>query len=266
MSPHPRIAVSSPHMGTMRFEAVLPRVAERYAVWEIFGEGGHYLWDIETVFRELAPSYALRYTAHAPISDINVASFNPEIRQLAMKLLIRTVVTASRMGIDRVTVHPGLRMPMSRWDDERLRALTLDAARELAHVGEEFGVTVCLENMSRNWVFTFQEPDWFGDVFTMSERLRFCYDVAHAHTNGPQTVRRYTEAFAGVTGNVHVSDNDGSLDGHWPLGKGSVPVVDVVRGLEQAGYRGNYVIESNSLEEGVESIGVLEEALRGAGA
>lgn len=257
MTPHPRIAVSSPHMSTTRFETLLPQVADHFAVWELFGEGRQYLWDVEAAFRELAPSYDLRYTAHAPISDINIASFNERVRTLALDLVGRTIEVAGRLGIDRVTVHPGLRMPMARWDDDKLRRLTIESAGRLARLGAEHGVTVCLENMAKNWVMTFQDPDWFEGVFGQDEHLVFCYDVAHAHTNGPEAVARYTRDFVAVCGNVHVSDNDGTQDQHWVLGKGTVPLADVVHGLESSGYRGQYVIESNTFDEGVASLPLL---------
>lgn len=265
MAPHPRIAVSSPHMSTRSFEELLPHVARHFAVWEIFGEGRQYLWDIESRFKELAPSYDLRYTAHAPISDINIASFNPEVRALALDLVERTIRAAGRMGIDRVTVHPGLRMPMARWDDERLRALTVESAQRLARLGEEVGVTVCLENMAQNWVMTFQEPDWFEGVFGHDDHLVFCFDVAHAHTVGGGVLGRYVKEFTRHCGNVHVSDNDATGDQHWVLGRGSVPIPETVGALERGGYRGNYVIESNSFEEGVESLPAMQKALEAAG-
>lgn len=244
-------------MSTQAFADLLPRVAEHFAVWEIFGEGRQYLWDIESAFAELAPSYNLAFTAHAPISDINIASFNPEIRAMALRLVRQTIEAAGRMGIDRVTVHPGLRMPMARWDDDKLRALTVDAAQQLAQVGEEVGVTVCLENMAKNWVMTFQDPAWFADVFGRMEHLRFCFDLAHAHTNGEGCVDQFVTDFASHCGNVHVSDNHGELDAHLVLGKGTVPLEWAVRHLEARGYQGNYVIESNTFEEGVESIAPL---------
>lgn len=264
MSRHPRVAVSSPHMSITAFETLLPRVAEHFSVWEVFGEGTQYLNEIEAKIQELLPSYDLRLTAHAPISDINIASFNRRVRRLAMTIVTECIEAAGRLGIERVTVHPGLRMPMARWDDEKLKRLTLEAANELARLGEDVGVKVCLENMAKNWVFTFQEPDWFEGAFEDGPLL-FCNDVAHAHTNGPKVVERYLQPdFIKATGNVHVSDNDGSFDSHWVLGKGSVDLADAVKRLEAGGYKGNYVIESSTFEEGIESIPVMEQALRAA--
>jgi sugar phosphate isomerase/epimerase len=265
MARHPRIAVSSPHMSTLRFEDLLPRVAEHFAAWEVFGEGLQYLGEIEPVVRELLPSYDITLSAHAPISDINIASFNPRSRRLSMDLVTECVEAAGRLGIKQVTMHPGLRMPMARWDDEKLRRLTVEAAQQIARIGEEVGVQVCLENMSKNWVFTFQEPDWFEGAF--EPPLRFCFDLAHAHTLGQEVVGRYLQDdFIRMMGNVHVSDNDGSFDSHWVLGKGDVPLHEAVKRLEAGGYKGNYVIESNDFEQGVESIGMMEKVLKSCGA
>jgi sugar phosphate isomerase/epimerase len=256
MNRHHRIAVSSPHMSTMGFAELLPRVAEHFAVWEIFAEGQQYLDEIAPIIADLIPSYDMRLTAHAPISDINIASFNPRVRALAMELVETCIRTAGHLGIPTVTVHPGLRMPMARWDDERIKTLTLDAAQDFARLGEEHGVTVCLENMAKNWVMTFQDPEWFNGAFDDGP-LAFCFDLAHAHTMGTATVRAYLERYARHTANVHVSDNNGDNDSHWILGRGTVPLEAAVKHLEAAGYKGNYVIEASDFDEGVTSIAQL---------
>ena len=41
------------------------------------GEGATRCREIEKDFFELAPSYDLEYSAHAPMSDINIGSLNP---------------------------------------------------------------------------------------------------------------------------------------------------------------------------------------------
>ena len=72
------IAMSSPALSLRPFQEALEFVARRFEAWEIVGEGQHFLPDLEKEFLELTPSFNLRYSAHTPLSDVNIGSLNPQ--------------------------------------------------------------------------------------------------------------------------------------------------------------------------------------------
>lgn len=259
-----RISVSSPFFSTEAFDAIGSRIAEHFRRWEVFGEGQQYLWDIERPLAEFAGSHGLALTAHAPISDVNIGSFNPRARELSVELVSRTVEAAGALGMPTVTVHPGLKMPISRHDEAGIRRLTLEAVRRFVEVAAEAGTKVCLENMPATYVATFLEPADFDEVYAWIGReadpanLGFCWDVAHANTTG--TVDAFLDARPPL-GNVHLSDNHGKDDAHLPLGEGNAPIEKALKGLAGLGYEGDLVIECRNLEEAVRSKGVLERLL-----
>jgi sugar phosphate isomerase/epimerase len=95
------IAMSSPALSLRPFQEALEFVARRFQAWEIVGEGLHFLPDVEKEFQELAPSFDLRYSAHTPLSDVNIGSLNPRMRRAALNEVLQSIAAAGRMVVRR---------------------------------------------------------------------------------------------------------------------------------------------------------------------
>ncbi|MDD1771934.1 MAG: sugar phosphate isomerase/epimerase, partial [Methanomassiliicoccales archaeon] len=98
------IAISSPHLSLLDFPTALENVSEHYQAWEIVAEGKHLLRRIIDDFIRLTPSYDLRFSVHAPLSDINIGAANPKLCQASLGEVLECMEMAHRMGIDLVTV------------------------------------------------------------------------------------------------------------------------------------------------------------------
>ena len=77
---------------------------------------------------------------------------------------------------------------------------------------------------------------------------------------------RQHNAFAGVPlagrfNNIHLHDNNGKWDEHLILGTGKIDLKNILNRLRPS-YKGNWVIECNKLNEGIESKKILERWLR----
>ena len=57
---------------------------------------------------DILNSYNLKYSIHAPITDINIASLNPSIRNSSLKEIFYSFEMANELDIDTVVVHPGI--------------------------------------------------------------------------------------------------------------------------------------------------------------
>ena len=123
------IAASSPAFSALSFKDVLERISRDFEAWEVVGEGRHSLPAIEKEFLELTPSYDLEYSAHSPMSDINIGSLNPRMREASMQELMAGLGAAGRMGMDVYTVHPGFLTPIGFVAPDRVKA----AARSSLH-------------------------------------------------------------------------------------------------------------------------------------
>jgi sugar phosphate isomerase/epimerase len=141
------IAVSSPAFSVLEFPQALETIAGEFEAWEVVAEGRHDLRDIEKQFLELTPSYDLEFSAHAPMSDINIGSLNPRMRDAALKELLSALGACRRLGMDVLTVHPAFMTPLGFVSHDRVKEVTRAGLRKLDDHSQELGVKVALENM-----------------------------------------------------------------------------------------------------------------------
>ncbi|MCX6651703.1 MAG: sugar phosphate isomerase/epimerase [Methanomassiliicoccales archaeon] len=249
------IAISSPHLSRWDFPYALGRAAEHYQAWEIVAEGKHLLRDIVDDFLKLSPSYDLQYSVHAPLSDVNIGSINPRLRQAALEEVLECMEIAHRMGADPVTIHPGFLSPLTRLDRETAVELTTSSLKVIDTKAKELGLRVALENMPDMPMAMAKTPEELVH-FLEGTDLGVCFDIGHANTNGniPDFLR-IKDRFI----NMHVHDNPGDMDRHMVIGEGNI---DFHRWLAAfRPYSGRYVIEARELEHSLLSRDRLNAAL-----
>jgi sugar phosphate isomerase/epimerase len=250
------IAISSPWFSKTPVEEMAPAVAEHFSCWEIVGEYKHHLSISGPFLKEFQKSHRLELQVHAPLSDINIASFSEKVREASITEVVEAVRMAAELDAKMVTFHPGHLSPVAHLDPGRILALTVDAVKRIARAGQEGGVTLALENMPKTRMTAFQGP---VDLLHCVEGtdVGLCLDVGHANTTG--NLDDYL-AVADRVQNIHIHDNNGGWDDHLVLGSGNIPVARIVSALKQS-FRGRWVIESRNLAEGVQSRDVLERLL-----
>jgi len=252
----PRIAVSSPSFSHIPIERMAPQIFREFPAWEIVAEHRHHLSSVRGFLREYIASNDVELRVHAPLSDINVASFSERVRDASNADVLETIRISAELGVKCVTVHPGLVSPSSSLDLGLVRRLVKEAAGRLSKASEEHGVPVALENMPRMRWLVFQDPaELLGCI--EGTGLGICFDAGHAHTAG--NTDEWLE-LAGRFINVHLHDNRGERDEHLVLGEGTVPFAKILKALHGV-YGGTYVIESNDLAQGVRSRDILKKML-----
>lgn len=236
------ISVSSPAFSLMPLDRAIESVAKSFRAWEIVAEGAHRLPDIEKRFMEISGSYDLEYSVHAPLSDINIGSLNPSMREASLQEVLLAIGCCRRMGIDLITIHPGFITPLGQHDREAVIRETRRSLREIDKAATENGVVAALENMPRMPITTCTEP---VELLSLLEgtSLKVCFDIGHAHTNGNiDEFVKHRSLFA----NIHIHDNDGTSDQHMAIGEGKIDFPRVINALN--GYQHRYVIEARNIE------------------
>lgn len=239
------IAASSPSFTAIPFPQALESISKEFQAWEIVAEGGHELRRIEKQFLELAPSTGLRFSVHAPMSDINIGSLNPRMREASLKELMTGLGACHRLGIDTYTVHPAFLTPLGFVSRDKVKEAARDSLERLDRISGDLGVKIALENMPRMYASTGTTPQELTELIE-GTGLGICLDIGHAHTMG--LVKEFLKLKKRII-NLHVHDNRGEFDEHLPIGDGTVDFPRVIKGLK--GYRGRYVIESRNLPDAV---------------
>lgn len=241
------ISVSSPSFTAIPLAQAMDSIAQEFKAWEVVAEGGHDLRSIEKEFLEIVPSYDLEFSAHAPMSDINIGSLNPRMREASLRELISGLGACRRLGMDVYTVHPAFLTPLGMVSREKVKEVAKDSLRRLDRISEETGVKVALENMPRMFSTTGTTPQELTDMIE-GTGLGICLDIGHAHTMG--LLPDFIELKERVI-NIHIHDNKGEFDEHLPIGDGTIDFPMVLNGLR--GYGGRYVIESRNLRDAIVS-------------
>jgi sugar phosphate isomerase/epimerase len=239
------IAVSSPVFSLLDFDMALGFVSQEFKAWEIVGEGRHFLPALEKGFNDTVSSFEMEFTAHAPLSDINIGSLNPRIREVAVREITAAMHAARRMNIPIITVHPGFVSPLGFLDRAAVYDRMSDSLSRIEEASRDSGVKVAIENMPEMNISTGKTPE---DLLKIIEGFEFgvCFDIGHANTTkNIDEFLLHKDRFL----NIHIHDNHGAYDEHLAIGQGTIDFADVLGKLRD--YRGNYVIEARSLNDAV---------------
>ena len=242
------IGVSSTEFSAYRFDEVITEVSKVFEHWEIFAEAEHRLPTVESLFREMMPSYNLSYSIHAPISDINIASLNERIREDSILEILTTAETAASLGIELITIHPGLTSMSVPYMEEKAMEKAKRSLSSIDRISSQYGVTIAVENMP-SFPFMLGHTAEEMNELIGSTNLGFCLDIGHGNTTGQtdELIKTFRDRLV----NIHIHDNHGEMDEHLTLGEGDIDFKSIISSLK--GYTGNYVIESKSFPSAVES-------------
>ena len=173
---------------------------------EIVSEGFHDLFR----YHEACHSVDARYSVHAPLSDINLASTNDRIRTAGLGVIDELCGICDSIHAETLVVHPGY-FPWAYMQGISRDALllSLDA---LSLIQREHDVRIAIENMGSWECLHFRQPDLLSDL--AFHDIGFVLDVGHARLNNN------LEEFArnGRPCHVHFHDNGGTNDDHAACG------------------------------------------------
>jgi sugar phosphate isomerase/epimerase len=240
------IAISAPILSMLDFDEAFGYVSKEFDAWEIVGEGRHLLSNLVYQFLDESSCYDLQFSAHAPLSDINIGSLNERVRETSLREVVNALKAARRMNINVLTVHPGFYSPAGLLDRQKVLRTTMDSLSFIEKVSQDVGVRVALENMPNMGSMTMGRTP--GELLQLldSYEMDICFDIGHAHTNN--AIDDFLEHKARFI-NVHIHDNMGEKDQHLAIGEGNIDFKKVLSGL--SGYQGRYVIEARSFKEAV---------------
>jgi sugar phosphate isomerase/epimerase len=247
------IGISCTEFCSKDFLGTWKEISNNFSHWEIFSDGTHAVQKICGEFMANVNEFEMSYSLHSSIADTNVAAINERMREATFMELYSEIENCQIMGIDLITIHPGLCNLTCR----SLRERSIECARltmkSLDRISMEYGVKIAIENMSN---FSFMLGQTATDLFHIVEgtELGICFDIGHANTMGQ--IQEMVEVFDRRIINVHIHDNMGDKDSHLTIGDGNIDFQNVVHLLRN--YTGNYIIEAKSIDSAVRSKKVLE--------
>jgi L-ribulose-5-phosphate 3-epimerase len=194
--------------------------------------------------------------------DINLASRSEAFRRESVQEIKACIDAASVIGAQIVVVGPGRRHPLILEPVELSNSLAYPAIRECIEYAEARQITVGLENITSLYMTRSEEIARFVDE-TGSPYCKVVFDTANARygEDPAQAVRVLGDRIC----HVHLSDSDGTVPAHWPVGQGDIDFGSVADALRDTGYVGWSFLETTWMDDPDWAISASAAALRAHG-
>jgi len=230
------IGVSSLFLIGKPFDAVIDSIQKLDVnTWELVDEDTLKL-DRRRVQRlnEQRRSLELNFNVHCPFADINIATFNTDLRKFLLKLL------EAKFWI----CHPGAHTALSYVHPSKDWILNLEAIQILSRRGENLGTRVIVENMPNRFPFFMKTPSDFDRFYNdfQGDAPDIAFDVGHANTSNQ--VIGFLDKWGHRIVYIHAHDNHGRFDEHNAIGHGTVNWQRIASKLSRLNYDGSVIIES----------------------
>ena len=226
---------------------------------EIVDEGFHALNKRRVqILNELAASYTLKYTVHAPFADINIASPSKPLLNTMLKRLKKSILYASALNCQAWVFHPGLKTGISMFYPGKEWIQNLKTSRLLFKFAAEYGVEAAIENVPEPFPFIMKNTEDFKRFYSeVNENINLVLDIGHAHIN--KQIESFLTTFADKIVHMHAHDNYGKSDRHLGIGYGNVNWEKVANLVQEISY--DKIITIESVEHVDESVHRLKRLL-----
>ncbi len=167
--------------------------------------------------------------------------------------LITVLKNSSYLGVRNIIIHPLQHLTYyTNENTEALYEMNLEFYAKLIPYCEEYGITVCAENMwqcygdsNKIWDSTCSKSEEFVRYIDGigSEYIKACVDIGHTVLVGENPVRMI-KALDHRVAALHVHDNDGIRDEHTIPFHGIIKWNEVAKALKDIGYSGEITLET----------------------
>jgi sugar phosphate isomerase/epimerase len=185
----------------------------------------------------------LGLVCHLP-TFVTTADLTESLRRASVMEMHRSLEVATDLGASKVVLHPSMAGGMGAFVMDVVKGHAFEFLSEMVEAANRLNMTICLENMfPRNRLGV--EPDDFEEIFNAFPALKMTLDTGHANIDDRRgrRLKAMVEQFGRRIGHLHISDNQGRIDDHLAVGKGTINFADLVRRLKKAGYDDTVTLE-----------------------
>lgn len=192
--------------------------------------------------KKIAPLKIKRIHLHGPFFDIVPTSPDPDVADLARKRYYQGLDAAVALGAEKIIFHSQYN-PLLRLSKyvENWKSLSIEFFSQLLKEKKYKNIMILVENMFE------ESPDLLRQLMDAldSPRMGICMDVGHVNVYGAGKFSHWIGKLAPFIRYLHLSDNNGKIDRHWPLGKGSLDFQQVFKLLAKEGIKPDLCLELN---------------------
>lgn len=212
---------------------------------------------------QLLETSGLKPIIHGSYHDVNLSSLKPVVRETSVEIISSCIDFSTRLGSDSVVIHAGSCPANQAHNIERGRSSFYESLRQLSKYANDRNIILGLENKQNGQDIEIilnseEHVRYISEFYDLG--VRAVFDMGHALTTGVN-LKDYVRALGKNLVEVHLHDNDGIKDLHWPLGKGNADVAGVFSALESSNFDGPVILELDSREDLEESLECIKHIL-----
>lgn len=179
-------------------------------------------------------------TLHAPVLDLNPASYNDYVHEASIKETLWSLELAKMLGARTVTIHPGRRtVHRTPTNEDWMRFMRyLNICRDRAGILE---ISLALENSMKDVSSMCSSPDEMKNVLNEFPELFLTFDIVHAFLHSPETAVSFIDELGDRMINVHVGAPHNGKP-HYPTHR-EKKMDGILRKLRDSGYNNDLTIE-----------------------
>jgi sugar phosphate isomerase/epimerase len=204
------------------------------------------------------------FSIHAPFFEMNLGSYQPEIRKFSRKKAKTSIDIACALGANPVVMHPGYTFWMDKIKDvaEKSWEFFIADMKWLLSYANKRNITIALESIPMHFFFFYDLPE-ITRLREVLPDLGMTLDIGHAYVakvakkmKDPENAIMEDLKGLGMhnVNHVHLHNNRGKKDDHL-FPDGNIDIKGFLRFLKDEGYRGKIIIESHEMERnGIPSV------------
>jgi len=193
--------------------------------------------------RNALDTHGMQLVCHLP-TFVSIADLTESIRDASLSEMYNSLEVAAELNALKVVLHPGHIGGLGIFVMDMALTCGMDSLAAIIAKADHLGLCVCLENMFPRFQ-SFFEPPHFNEILKQFPDLKLTIDTGHANIGNPddQRILDFIRKFGHRIGHVHLSDNLGQRDDHFPLGKGTIDFEIFAQALKQSGYNDTITLE-----------------------
>ena len=204
-------------------------------------------YDVRPVLRTLVERGVKATSCHAPFGPhMNLGSPDASVRKAGIESLRSLLEPCAKLGVETIVVHPNV-APQGQTDEqaEATKPLIRESMAIAGDVARPFGLRLAFENMLSAGR---SQPcgamaQLFKLVDGLPDNVGLCFDTGHAFANGLNLASEVRDSGDRLIA-LHVHNNDGELDRHWPPGRGKIDWPPFLDALRETRFEGAWTLET----------------------
>jgi sugar phosphate isomerase/epimerase len=187
-------------------------------------------------------TYQMSLTCHLP-TFLSLCDLTDSIKRASLDETLTSMdIAAKELGVKTFVLHPGRAAGLGLYVFDTIKDYLFQSLEVLCENADKLGVVLCLENMVQRSELLIL-PQAFIGIFRSFPNLRMTLDIGHAHIQTKEAPYKFIQQFPDKIHHVHISDNLGKTDDHFPIGAGTVDYPRVIQALKEIGYDSKMTLE-----------------------